>query len=58
MVSTLVIKDKAVIVVATSELEAITEASKENDLGTFLVQYVSPGNAAYTQTFHSRVAFN
>lgn len=36
---------------------AITETQKTHALGTFLVQKVEPGTTAYTQTFHSRVAF-
>ena len=27
------------------------------ELGTFLIQLCTPGNEAYTQTFHSRVVF-
>ena len=41
-----------------TELEAVVETQKEHPVGTFLVQLVSPGAAAYTQTFHTRVAFN
>jgi hypothetical protein len=40
-----------------NEIEAISEAQKEWELGTFLVQKVEPGDSAYTQTYHSRVAF-
>ena len=40
-----------------SEIEAISEAQKKWELGTFLVQKVEPGDSAYTQTYHSRVAF-
>ena len=40
------------------ELTAVTESEKKHELGTFLVQLVSPGKDAYTQTFHSRVAFS
>jgi hypothetical protein len=40
------------------ELTAVTETQKEHKIGTFLVQRVTPGDAAYTQTFHSRVVFS
>jgi hypothetical protein len=40
-----------------SEAEAIAETLKSHDLGTFLVQRVEPGDASYTQSFHSRVSF-
>ena len=36
-------------------LTAINETVKEHKMGTFLVQLVSPGTAAYTATYHSRV---
>jgi len=36
---------------------AVAETSKSHELGTFLVQKVEPGTGAYTQTFHSLVAF-
>jgi hypothetical protein len=52
-----VIKNQAVIGVYDSDLEAVTEASKKEPLGTFLVQKVEPGRESYTQSFHSRVAF-
>lgn len=36
--------------------QAIEEMKKQgHELGTFIVQEVSPGNAAYTATFHSLV---
>lgn len=52
-----VIKNEKVIGVFDDELEAITETSKNHELGTFLVQRCEPGDENYTQTFHSRVAF-
>lgn len=54
----IVIKDQKVIGVFETEAEALTNAQKENKLGTFLVQKVEPGTSGYTQVFHSRVAFN
>lgn len=53
----IVIKDNDVIGVFETEIEAIEETSKKYQLGTFLVQKCEPGNANYTQTYHSRVAF-
>jgi hypothetical protein len=40
-----------------SDIEAVTETSKNHNLGTFLVQYCSPGENDYTAHFHSRVVF-
>ena len=51
--SVIVIKDRNVIGVYESELSAVVEAEKNNELGTFLVQRVSEGNEAYTVTIHS-----
>ena len=53
----IVIKNQEVIGDYESELEAIEETSKKEKLGTFLVQKCEPGNASFTQTFHSRVHF-
>lgn len=54
-----VIKDGQVIGAYDKELTAITEAQKlGHKAGTFFVQFVSPGDTAYKQTFHSRVAFS
>ena len=52
-----VIKDKKVIGDYDDQATAVIETQKVHDLGTFLVQKVEPGNAAYSQTFHSRVSF-
>ena len=52
----IVIKNKQVIGVFDSELEAVEETSKNEKMGTFLVQKCEPGDASYTQTFHSRVS--
>jgi hypothetical protein len=51
------LKNGTVLGAYDTELSAVTETQKTHALGTFLVQKVEPGNAAYTQTFHSRVAF-
>lgn len=53
----IVIKDRKIIGVYESEIEAVTETQRAHALGTFLVQRVQAGDAATTQTFHSRVAF-
>jgi hypothetical protein len=53
-----VIKNRAVIGAYADESTAVTETTKSHELGTFLVQKVEPGEGAYTQTFHSRVAFS
>ena len=53
----IVIKDDEVLDAYDDELAAITETQKAHPLGTFLVQKVSPGDTAYSQTFHSRVVF-
>lgn len=53
-----VIASGSVIGEFDSELEAIEEALKTHKPGTFLVQLVSSGDSAYTQNFHSRVAFS
>jgi len=52
-----VIKNKKVIGVYDSEAEAVQETSKNEPLGTFLVQKCTPGKESYTQTYHSRVSF-
>jgi len=51
-----VIQSERVIGVYDNELEAVTETAKDHEVGTFLVQKCAPGDEAYTQTFHSRVA--
>jgi len=52
-----VIKNKKVIGVYDSEVKAVQETSKNEPLGTFLVQKCTPGKESYTQTYHSRVIF-
>ena len=49
----LVIKGNEVIGSYDTKDDAYFESEKNNELGTFLIQYCSPGNMAYTQTFHS-----
>ena len=50
----IVIKDCTVLSDHDSHIEAVIETQKVHELGTFLVQAVSPGPEAYTQRFHSR----
>ena len=52
------LKDGKVLGAYDDELTAVNETKKDHKPGTFLVQLVSPGNAAYTQTFHSRAVFS
>ena len=54
----IVIKDKQVLGAYDDELAAVTQTKKTHELGTFLVQKVSQGTGAYSQTFHSRVVFS
>jgi hypothetical protein len=53
----IVIKNCEVIGVYDSEKDAFLETSKKHKVGTFLIQKCIPGPEAYTQTYHSRVAF-
>ena len=53
----IVIKNGDVLGAYDDELSAVTETQKSHELGTFLVQKVSEGDAEYSQTFHSRVVF-
>ena len=54
----IVLKNEEVLGAYDDELTAITEAQKSHEIGTFLVQKVSTGSTAYSQTFHSRVVFS
>jgi len=51
----IVIKNRKIIGVYDSELEAVKNTSKKFEIGTFLVQKCAPGKESYTQTYHSRV---
>jgi ethanolamine utilization cobalamin adenosyltransferase len=54
-----VIKEHKVIGFYGDKPSAIRATIEQgHPLGTFLVQLVSPGDEAYTQTFHSRVSFS
>ncbi len=51
------IKDHKVLGAYNSLAEAVKETSKNEELGTFLIQECKPSSKAYTQTYHSRVNF-
>jgi len=53
----IIIKNREVIGVFDSELEAIEKTAEKYELGTFLVQKCEPGSESYTETYHSRVTF-
>jgi len=53
----IVIKDDRVIGSYSSEIDAYNETKRTHEIGTFLIQFCSPGKSGYTQTFHSRVTF-
>lgn len=53
----LVIVGEEVVGAYESELEAYQDAKKKHKPGTFLIQECAPGEEAFTETFHSRVAF-
>jgi hypothetical protein len=52
-----VIKDSQVLGAYKSQIEAIKKTAEKHELGTFLVKKCEPGKSAYTQMYHSRVAF-
>ena len=53
----LVIKDNSVVGVYDNEQDAYFDSEEKYGLGNFLIQLCTEGNAAYTQTFSSRVTF-
>lgn len=53
----IVIKGDKVHFSAKTFEEALANAVKKFELGTFLVQQCTKGEEGYTQTFHSRVSF-
>ena len=54
----IVIKGTTVLGDYDDIVAAVTETSKTEDPGTFLVQKCEPGSDSYTQTYHSRVIFS
>ena len=53
----LVVKDSELVGVYDSENEAYFDSESKYGLGNFLIQLCTPGDAAYTQMFSSRVIF-
>lgn len=53
----LVIKGIDILGVYDSDMEALEKTVKDHELGTFLIQFCSPGESDYTHTYHSRIAF-
>ena len=53
-----VIKNGQVLGSYETEVDAVNETMKKHKVGSFLIQRVTPGAAAYSQTFHSRVTFS
>lgn len=51
------IKGHKVLGAYNSMPEAVEETSKNEELGTFLIQECKPSDKAYTQTYHSRASF-
>lgn len=53
----IVIKGDEVLGAYDTEADAYFETTKQHEAGTFLIQLCQPGDEAYTETYHSRVAF-
>ena len=53
----LVIKDNRVAGFFDDEESAYFDSRSKYEPGTFIIQKCTPGEEAYTQTFHSRVSF-
>ena len=53
----LIIKDEKVQGAYDSFETAFIKAIEMFELGTFIIQLCTPGDEAYTQSFHSRVVF-
>lgn len=53
----LAIKNKTILAAYDSEMDALIETEKTHEPGTFIIQKCTPGDEAYTATFHSRVVF-
>jgi len=54
----IVIKGNTILGNYSSEIEALSETRKKHEMGTFLIQHVTPGQGSYTETYHSRVVLN
>lgn len=53
-----VIKGDQVLGAYDAQIDAYNESKKKHELGTFLIQLVTPGKEAYSHTYHSRVSFS
>lgn len=54
----IIIKDGEVKGVFDTKKDAYFESAQKYDIGSFLIQFCSPGNMAFTQTYHTlNVAF-
>jgi hypothetical protein len=53
----LVIKDNQVVGLFDNEESAYFDSMSKYKPGAFIIQKCTPGEEAYTQTFHSRVSF-
>ncbi len=53
----IIIKANEVVGSFDTEEKAYNFAIGKYELGTFLIQFCSPGNENYSQTFHSRAIF-
>lgn len=53
----IVLVDNQVVGTFDTMEQAYNYAESKYELGTFLIQLCTPGDEAYTQTFHSRVVF-
>jgi hypothetical protein len=53
----LVIKGKQLLGAYDTQEAAFKAAKEQHAVGTFLIQYCTPGETAYTHTYHSRVSF-
>jgi hypothetical protein len=53
----LIIQNNSIIGDYDTEEDAVFDAQKKYEQGTYIIQFCSPGDDAYTQHFHSRVVF-
>lgn len=53
----IVIIGEKVVGAYNTDAEALIDAEKKYQLGTFLIQKCTPGKDDYTQIFHTRVTF-
>ncbi|MDR2802101.1 MAG: hypothetical protein LBB31_02650 [Prevotellaceae bacterium] len=53
----LVITNNAIVGAYDKEEEALFDAQQKYEVGSYIIQFCSPGETAYTHHFHSRVVF-